>query len=170
MIVVVVNGHGKIGPGQEDPGGQGAGGSEAEWVQDFTLNLTTQLRHDGHAAYAEMVGPSMDRSLDADVVQPDLIIYVHGDVGRGGVFYFPGSSKGHLYATSIFANFANLLPIRLEAASEDGYPRAYSLLARTKAVAVLLELCDQRNKTEVDFVKSHFDLISKAVSKALLPK
>lgn len=168
MRLVIIPGHGLIGPGAADPGGTGKGGSEYPWTATAAEAIASACRAAGHEVGLDEVSSSLDRSADADTVAPDLVLYVHGDVGSGGVFYFPGSSHGYALATQIGARLCSSLPyLAVRGASAGGYPRANALLARTRAPAVLLELCDQRDPASVSQLMAHLQDVAAAVAQAL---
>lgn len=168
MRVVVVSGHGLIGPGAPDAGGCGAGGCEADWTANLTDRITVALREAGHEAGGVEVGPSTARSKLADTIAPDLILYVHGDIGVPAVYYFPGSQPGRAMAEDLQEALCTVLPgLRLQAATPSGFPRAHDLLARTRAPAVLLELVDQRDVAGVEQLEAKLDAVARAVASGL---
>ena len=104
----------------------------------------------------------------SDSIAPDLVLYVHGDVGAGGVFFYPNSARGITYANLIGRELYPILPsIAVKTATSSAYPRAYGLLARTTAPAVLLELCDQRSAASVTHLHERLPDVAAAVARGL---
>lgn len=168
MRLAIIAGHGLIGPGHQDPGGTGPAGAEADWTADFAEHLSIALRAMNHEVGVETLGSSLDRSADADGIRPDLILYLHGDEGQGGVFHFPGSPLGLRYATLLCHELVQVLPtLQVHSASVGGYPRANALLARTQAPAVLLELVDERKADAVHHLLDQRDAVVAAIVTAL---
>lgn len=166
MRIVLIPGHGLVGPGPADPGGCGPVTCEADWTITLCDLLAPRLRHYGHEVVAAEVGTAAQRSRAADAVQPDLVLYVHLDMGHGGVFHFPGSVRGADWA----ARLAHLLPEPLSndlrVATEAAYPRAHWLLSQTKAPAVLLELVDLRNAQSTTWLTTHLPEVVEAIAQA----
>lgn len=165
--LVIIAGHGLIGPGPADPGGTGKGGTEAAWTARAAEAIASACRAAGIEAAVDEVGASLDRSSDADGVAPDLILYVHGDIGAGGIFYYPNSLRGIALANQIGAELRTILPSLTVREASGGFPRAYALLGRTKAPAVLLELCDQRSPESVGRLLERLDDVAGAVARGL---
>ena len=166
--VVIIPGHGLIGPSTPDPGGQGAGGSEYAWTSTAAELIAGACRSAGLEVAVDEVGASLHRSADADSIAPDLVLYVHGDVGAGGVFFFPDSARGITYANLLGRELYPILPsIAVKTATSSAYPRAYGLLARTTAPAVLLELCDQRSAASVTHLHERLPDVAAAVARGL---
>jgi N-acetylmuramoyl-L-alanine amidase len=168
MRIVVIPGHGLIGVGAPDPGGTGGGGAENAWTQRAALAVVGALLGAGHEVGLISAGSSVARSALADTIGADLVLYLHGDVGAGGVFYYPSSAHGQPLAVRLASALDEVLPgLAVKAATSAGYPRAFGLLGRTVAPAVLLELCDQRSPESVARIVGHLDLIAAAVVRAL---
>lgn len=168
MRIAVIPGHGLIGTGSPDPGGQGAGGAESQWTADLADLLTLALRRRGHEAGGVDLGRSSARSALAETVGPHLVLYIHGDVGHGGVFHFPGSAQGAAHAARLAAAVpAELGTGRVLAASAGGYPRANGLLAQVAAPAVLLELVDQRRADTCIWLRQHLADVAELLARAL---
>lgn len=168
MRIIVIPGHYLIGSGAPDPGGCGEAGCEADWTTDLCDAMTVALRRRGHEAAGAELGTAAERSRDADAMGAELVLYVHGDVGRGGVFHFPGSSQGLRWATRLAAVVPPELGTRrIISATHSGYQRANWLLAQTRAPAVLLELVDQRDPKATTWLRAHLAEVGEALASAV---
>lgn len=167
--IVVISGHGLIGPGAPDPGAGVQPHTEASWTADLADRVTVQLRKLGHEAGGVEVGTSTQRLQLADAINPDLVLILHGDAGLPAIYSYPGSARGAEGAEALWTALAEVFPWRvsLRKTSPDGYPRAHGLLARGKAPAVLLELVDQRDASDVEWLVARLDLVAEAIARGV---
>lgn len=166
MRIVIISGHGLIGTGAPDPGAGIGADVENAWTADLADRLTMRLRAHGHEAGGIEIGSSGERTALADRVHPDLVVYLHGDVGSPAVYHYPKSERGASASLAVWGAIKDVTPWAMlrRAAEKASYPRANGLLGWGEAPAVLIELVDQRRHEDVAWLLANLDGLAEAIA------
>lgn len=156
-----------------DPGACGAEGCEADWTADLGAALRRALEARDWSVLLVTSGSLSRRAAQVDAYGPAVSLHLHGDTGRPGLYYFPGSTAGASYAMRICQALAwtgldaGGPSWRWSPAALDTVPRAHALLGRERCPSVLLELVNQTDGPDVRWLRAHLDDVARSIAEGV---